>query len=80
MALDPDQLRELRVRHFQNQMDNAHTTFMLDADNPETDGASFDLPDSSVATAATAARAVDITATNEEFEEWLQYRDHLTNE
>eukprot|EP00959_Pyramimonas_sp_CCMP1952_P273079 5708017-Pyramimonas_sp.AAC.1 len=53
---------------------------MLDADNPETDGASFGLSDSSVATAATAAGAIDITATNEEFEEWLQYRGHLTNE
>eukprot|EP00959_Pyramimonas_sp_CCMP1952_P215047 4500070-Pyramimonas_sp.AAC.1 len=65
MALDPDQLRELRVRHFQNQIDNAHTTFMLDADNPETDSPSLDISDSSVATAATAARAVNITATNE---------------
>ncbi|CAK0870648.1 unnamed protein product [Prorocentrum cordatum] len=27
-----------------------------------------------------APRAVDITATNEEFGEWLQYRDHLANE
>eukprot|EP00959_Pyramimonas_sp_CCMP1952_P174195 3640255-Pyramimonas_sp.AAC.1 len=37
-------------------MDNAHTTFMLDADNPESEV--FDLSDSSVATAATAVRAV----------------------
>eukprot|EP00959_Pyramimonas_sp_CCMP1952_P035470 742769-Pyramimonas_sp.AAC.1 len=36
--------------------------------------------DSSVATAATAARAVDFSTTNEEFDEWLQCRDHLTNE
>eukprot|EP00959_Pyramimonas_sp_CCMP1952_P293506 6138612-Pyramimonas_sp.AAC.1 len=57
LALGPEQLRELRVRHFQTQMDNAHTTFMLDADNPETESASLDLSDSSVATAATAARA-----------------------
>eukprot|EP00959_Pyramimonas_sp_CCMP1952_P007764 162272-Pyramimonas_sp.AAC.1 len=25
LPLDPEQLRELRVRHFQTQMDNAHT-------------------------------------------------------
>eukprot|EP00959_Pyramimonas_sp_CCMP1952_P097311 2034191-Pyramimonas_sp.AAC.1 len=25
LALGPEQLRELRVRHFQAQMDNAHT-------------------------------------------------------
>eukprot|EP00959_Pyramimonas_sp_CCMP1952_P284336 5943892-Pyramimonas_sp.AAC.1 len=59
-------------------MDNAHTTFMLDADNPESE--SFDLSDSSVATAATAVRAVELSATNNEFDEVLQYRDHLTNE
>eukprot|EP00959_Pyramimonas_sp_CCMP1952_P328827 6884440-Pyramimonas_sp.AAC.1 len=61
-------------------MDNARATFMLDADNPETESASFDLLDSSVATAATAVRAVELSATNREFDEWLQYRDHLTNE
>eukprot|EP00959_Pyramimonas_sp_CCMP1952_P370559 7761014-Pyramimonas_sp.AAC.1 len=59
-------------------MDNARTTFMLDADNPESE--SFDLSDSSVATAATAARAVELSATNTEFDEWLQCRDHVTNE
>eukprot|EP00959_Pyramimonas_sp_CCMP1952_P312695 6545472-Pyramimonas_sp.AAC.1 len=57
VPLGPEQLRELRVRHFQTQMDNAHTTFMLDANNPETDNSSLDLSDSSVATAATAVRA-----------------------
>eukprot|EP00959_Pyramimonas_sp_CCMP1952_P185000 3868140-Pyramimonas_sp.AAC.1 len=55
LPLDPEQLRELRVCHFQTQMDNAHTTFTLDADNPESE--SFDLSNSSVATAATAVRA-----------------------
>eukprot|EP00959_Pyramimonas_sp_CCMP1952_P428188 8967983-Pyramimonas_sp.AAC.1 len=52
LPLDPEQLRELRVRHFQTEMDNAHAAFMLDADDPESE--SFDLSDSSVATAATA--------------------------
>eukprot|EP00959_Pyramimonas_sp_CCMP1952_P217808 4555264-Pyramimonas_sp.AAC.1 len=51
---------------------------MLDADNPESE--SFDLSDSSEATAATAVRAVELSATNAEFDEWLQCRDHLTNE
>eukprot|EP00959_Pyramimonas_sp_CCMP1952_P369092 7731212-Pyramimonas_sp.AAC.1 len=51
LPLDPEQLRELRVRYFQTQMDNAHTTFMVGANNPESE--SFDLSDSSVATAAT---------------------------
>eukprot|EP00959_Pyramimonas_sp_CCMP1952_P220257 4605082-Pyramimonas_sp.AAC.1 len=54
LPLDPGQLRDLRARHFQTQMDNAHTTFMLDADNHETESASLDLSDSSAATAATA--------------------------
>eukprot|EP00959_Pyramimonas_sp_CCMP1952_P128933 2696484-Pyramimonas_sp.AAC.1 len=54
LPVDPAQLRELRVRHF-TQMDNARTTFMLDAEKPESK--SFDLSDSSVATAATAVRA-----------------------
>eukprot|EP00959_Pyramimonas_sp_CCMP1952_P180768 3780095-Pyramimonas_sp.AAC.1 len=53
---------------------------MLDADNPETESASLDLSDSAVATAATAVRAVELSAANKEFDEWLQYRDHLTNE
>eukprot|EP00959_Pyramimonas_sp_CCMP1952_P232027 4849010-Pyramimonas_sp.AAC.1 len=69
LALGPEQLRELRVRHFQTQMDNAHTTIMLDADNPETERASIDLSDFSVATAATAVRAVELSATNKEFDE-----------
>eukprot|EP00959_Pyramimonas_sp_CCMP1952_P205756 4302664-Pyramimonas_sp.AAC.1 len=51
---------------------------MLDADNPESE--SFDLSESSVATAATAVRAVELSAANTEFDEWLQYRDHLRNE
>eukprot|EP00959_Pyramimonas_sp_CCMP1952_P002821 58306-Pyramimonas_sp.AAC.1 len=51
---------------------------MLDADNPESE--SFDLSDSSVATAATAVKAVELSATNTEFDEWLQYMDHLTSE
>eukprot|EP00959_Pyramimonas_sp_CCMP1952_P094582 1978597-Pyramimonas_sp.AAC.1 len=78
LPIDPEQLRELRARRFQTQMENAHTTFMLDADNPESE--LFDLSDSSVVTAATAVRAVELSATNYEFDERLQYRDHLTNE
>eukprot|EP00959_Pyramimonas_sp_CCMP1952_P149147 3120427-Pyramimonas_sp.AAC.1 len=50
----------------------------MDADNPESE--TLDISDSSVATSVVLARADELSATNNEFDEWLPYRDHVMNE